>query len=367
MTFDVEAAYTELRSHFRKRLHRDEPLARHCTFGVGGPADLWVSLETSQELIELARLCAERHWPLLLIGNGTNVLYADAGVRGIVARNAINTYTIEDVYDGTALLQAGAGVSWPRLLNELAPLGWGGLEFGPGIPGTLGGGVITNAGAHNSDLGHVLEWIEVLDARSISENGKEFLADRLSEASRDSGVGDLNRKAPPGRTPPFVRRYMRNELNLSYRHSRFRAERRVQFNEQGYPVVPPRELIEPSEIILWLGIRLHREDPETLKASIEEYKQHRKRTQPVQKSAGSVFKNPPGDFAGRLIEQAGLKGLVSGKAQISERHANFIVNLGGASAADVVALIREARQRVYERFGVELELEVELRGDWGTA
>ena len=339
MTFDIDTAYAELHPHFQRRVRRNEPLSRHSTFGVGGPADIWVSVDTSKEFLDLVRMCVEHHWPLLLVGNGTNVLFADGGVRGIVVRNALNIYRIEEADDGTALLLAGAGVSWPRLLNELAPLGWGGLEFGPGIPGTLGGGVITNAGAHNSNLGTVLEWIEVLDARSGSDE-------------------------PDRRNLPFLRRYMRSELDLSYRHSRFRADRRIQFNSEGYPVIPSRELIEPSEIIVELGIRLHREDSQKLRMLIEEYKQHRKRTQPPQQSAGSVFKNPPGDYAGRLIEQAGLKGTTSGKAQISERHANFIVNLGGAKAADVVALIREAHNRVRERFGVDLELEVEMRGQW---
>ena len=337
MAFDAETVYTELHAYFGERIRRNEPLSRHCTFGVGGPADIWISLESQDELIRIVRLCAERHWPLLIVGNGTNTLYADAGVRGIVARMVLDDYSIKDHGDGTALLIAGAGVSWPRLLNELARRGWGGLEFGPGIPGTLGGGVISNAGAHNSDMGQVLEWIEVLDARSSSE--EQF-------------------------TVPIIRRYQHAELDLSYRHSRFRALRRVQFNEQGYPLVAPRGLIEPAEIIMQLGIRLHHEDPQKLRMLIEQYKQHRKSTQPPQQSAGSVFKNPAGDFAGRLIEQTGMKGMRQGKAQISARHANFIVNSGGATATDVVTLIREARKRVHEKFGVDLELEVEPRGDW---
>src|SRR5438067_3597237 len=331
MTFDAQAVYTELHAHFRGRIRRNESLSRHCTFGVGGPADVWIALDSRDELMSLVRLCAERRWPLLLVGNGTNTLYADAGVRGIVARVVLNKYTIEEHGDGMALLVADAGLSWPRLLNELAPLGWGGLEFGPGIPGTLGGGVISNAGAHTGDLARVLQWVEILDARGSA---------------------------------PIVRRYEHEELDLSYRHSRFRSSRRVQFDEQGYPIAAPRELIEPPEIIMQLGLRLHREDPHKLRMLIDQYKQHRKRTQPPQQSAGSVFKNPAGDYAGRLIEQAGMKGMTSGKAQISERHANFIVNLGGASPADVATLIKEARNRVRERFGVELELEVELRGEW---
>ncbi len=340
MTFEAETIYTKLHPHFQERVRLNESLARHCTFGVGGPADVWVSLDTSRELIDLVRMCIEEQWPLLLVGNGTNILFADAGVRGIVARIVLDNYTIEDQGDKTALLVAEAGVSWPRLLNELATQGWGGLEFGPGIPGTLGGGVISNAGAHNSDLGEVLEWIEVLDARGAM--------------TTHDGV-----------SVPLMRRYLHDEIDLSYRHSRFRESRRIDFDAQGYPIAPPRGLIEPGEIIVQLGIRLRKEDPEKLRATIEEYKRHRKTTQPPQKSAGSVFKNPPGDYAGRLIDQAGLKGKTHGKAQISKRHANFFVNLGGASAADVVALIVEARNRVHEQFGVDLELEVELRGEWG--
>jgi UDP-N-acetylmuramate dehydrogenase len=340
MTFDVETAYNTLRQQLGERVigsfKAHEPLARHSTFGVGGPADVWVSLDTRADLIGLVTLCAERSWPLLLVGNGTNVLYADAGVRGIVARIALNNYSIEERADGTALLQAGAGVSWPRLINDLASQGWGGLEFGPGIPGTLGGGVISNAGAHNSDLASVLEWVEVLDARPLLANADA----------------------------PVIVQYMREELDLSYRHSRFRAQRRVQFDAQGCPLAAPHRLIEPAEIVTLVGVRLHREDPRALYALIEEHKQHRKRTQPPQQSAGSVFKNPPGDHAGRLIELVGMKGMAHGNARISERHANFIVNVGGARAVDVAWLIREAYNRVYEQFGVALELEVELRGEW---
>ncbi len=336
MTFEVETTYAELRSRFGERVRRAEPLARHCTFGVGGPADIWVTLDSRDALIGLVIMCVERRWPLLLAGNGTNVLYADAGVRGIVARIALNNYAIEEQEHDTALMIAGAGVSWPRLLNELAPLGWAGLEFGPGIPGTLGGAVISNAGAHDGNLGNVLEWVEVLDVR---------------QAEIEPVV-------------PTIVRYQHDEISLDYRDSRFRVERRVQFDEHGYPVAAPRKLIEPSEIIMQLGVCLHRDDPKRLHTIIEEHKQHRKRTQPPQLSAGSVFKNPQGDHAGRLIEAAGLKGKTHGKAQISERHANFIVNIGGASAADVAALIQEAHNLVRERFGVELELEVELRGEW---
>src|SRR6266852_4072239 len=290
MTFNTDIVYEELRPHFKERVRRDEPLARHGTFGVGGPANVWVSLDTIEELVGVVCLCVEQRWPLLAVGNGTNILYADAGVCGIVARMALNSYRIEERGDGSALLVAGAGVSWPKLLNELAPLGWGGLEFGPGIPGTLGGGVISNAGVYGHDLGQVLEWVDVVDARQSEEKGV---------------------------APTFVR-YQHADLDLDYRHSRFRAQRRVQFDQQGYPIVAPRKLIEPSEIIMQLAVRLHREDTQKLRMTIDEHKLYRKRTQPSQQSAGSVFKNPTGDHAGRLIEATGLKGMIHGGAQISE-------------------------------------------------
>lgn len=342
--FNVELAYAELQPRFGERLRLNEPLARHNTFGVGGKASVWIALASQQELIDLVQICAEMRWPVLFVGNGTNILYSDAGVPGIVARIAFDRYTIEDHGDGTALLIADAGVSWPKLINDLAAKGWGGLEFGPGIPGTLGGGVISNAGAHGSEIGRVLEWVDELDV-SHSENQDET---------------EMPQQAP------VVRRLSVGELALAYRNSRYRADRRVEFNAAGYPVPAPRAMIEPEQIVLQLGIRLQREEPQKLRSLVEQYKQHRKQTQPPQQSAGSIFKNPPNDFAGRLIEAAGLKGKMHGKAQISPRHANFIVNTGGASAADIVALIIEAHNRVLEQFGVDLELEVELRGVWGV-
>ena len=195
------------------------------------PLDIWTSLETVDELFRLVSLCMERHWPLLIVGNGTNTLYADAGVRGIVARVALDSYRIEERGDDTeALLVVDAGVSWPRLLNDLSAQGWGGLEYGPGIPGTLGGGVISNAGAHDSELGQALEWVEVLDSRgaSLAQNGLSV---------------------------PQTRRYTHDEIDFGYRHSRFRAGRDIQFDAQGYPIVPARGLIEPAEIIIRLGVR----------------------------------------------------------------------------------------------------------------
>jgi len=340
MTFNTETVYNELHPYFQKRVRQHEPLARHAAFGVGGPADVWLSLESQEELLDLVRLCAQEHWPLLVVGNGTNILFADAGVRGIVAHIALGSYRIEERSDGTALLLAEAGVSWPRLVHELAPLGWSGLEFGIGIPGTLGGGVISNAGAHNDELGRVLAWIEVLDARGCNAAGEDQI-----------GVA-------------VMRRYVRDELDLGYRHSRFREQRQVRFDEQGQLIPAPRGMIEPAEIITRLLIHLHHEEPQQLRKTLVQYKHDRQMTEPSQRHAGSIFKDPPGDEASHLIDQAGLRGKTHGKAQIAERNANYIVNVGEAEAADVAALIMEVHQAVLERCGVDLELDVELHGEW---
>ena len=340
MTFETETVYHELHPYFGQRVRQHEPLARHAAFGVGGPADVWILLASQEELLDLVRLCAQEHWPLLVVGNGTNILFADAGVRGIVARVALGAYRIEERSDRTALLLAEAGVSWPRLLHELTPLGWSGLEFGVGIPGTLGGGVISNAGAHNDELGRVLAWIEVLDARGCNAVGEDQVA------------------------VPFMRRYVRDELDLGYRHSRFREQRQVRFDAQGQLIPAPRGMIEPAEIITRLGIQLHHEEPQQMRKTLAQYKHDRLMTEPTQRHAGSIFKDPPGAEASHLIEQAGMKGRVHGKARISERNPNYIVNMGGASAADVAALIMKAHQAVFERYGVDLELDVELHGTW---
>ncbi|MBF6590215.1 MAG: UDP-N-acetylmuramate dehydrogenase, partial [Ktedonobacterales bacterium] len=215
-----------------------------------------------------------------------------------------------------------------------AERGWAGLEWGAGVPGTVGGAIVSNAGAHGACVGDTLRVARVLFAAEA--------------AGADGGVREVPAAA----------------LDLAYRHSRFRAARRVVFGDDGQPSAARRALIEPAEMITGGVFLLRRDDPAALRARVAAYKRHRKETQPPQPSAGSVFKNPPGDYAGRLIEAAGLKGTSLRQARISPRHANFIVNTGGATAADVVGLIALARRTVRERFGIELELEVELRGDW---
>jgi UDP-N-acetylmuramate dehydrogenase len=330
---DTQLMLDELRQRFGPGVIGHEMLSGHGTFGVGGPADVWMAVTQEETLTRLAALVSARQWPLMLVGNGTNVLYADAGARGIVARLTSASWHVDDVDDDHVLLTADGGVNLPKLVKALAARGLAGLEWGAGVPGTVGGAVVSNAGAKDNNTGGCI-------------------ADTLRTARvLFTGEG-------------VVRELAASELDLDYRHSRFRAARRIVFGDDGHPTAAPRALIEPAEMITGATFLLARDDPAAVSARVQHHLQYRKETQPKEKSAGSVFKNPPGDFAGRLMEKAGLKGHMIGKAQISPRHANFIVNVGGATAADVVALIALARRTVRERFDVELELELELRGDW---
>lgn len=343
MTFSIDAAYDLLAPHFQERVRRHEPLANHSPLGIGGECDLWITLTSSQEVVQLVQTCAEEHFPLLIVGNSSNILFSDQGVEGIVAHMAAQSYTLKDLGDGQAQLIADAGVNWPHLVYTLAGQGWGGLEFGVGIPGTLGGSVVSNAGAHNEEIGQRLQWLEVLDARGTNLNGDETVA------------------------IPMVRRYMHDELDLSFRHSRFRARRSAHFDEHGRFVPAMRGLIEPGEIILRMALRLSREEPERLARRIEAYQNLRQQTEPLQRHAGPLFKNPGDGEASRLIEQAGLKGFALGKVQLAPQHANYLVNLDGASAQEVIALMTDVYARVLERLDIRLRVDLEFQGRWEGA
>ena len=340
MFFDREQAYSILLPLFHERPHVREPLAQHCSFEVGGLADIWISLETSAELETLVRACTIHQWPLLLVGGGRNILFADAGARGIVARINSQHYEIEEHADGTATLRADAGVRWSQLLQELQPLGWGGLEFGIGIPGTLGAGLISNVGAHNQDLGQTLEWIDVLDVRFCN-----------------TGVHDTF-------VPLVKRHYAREDLDLGYRHSRFRANRYTHLDTNGKLVFPQRQMIEPAELVIRLGLRLQRKDPQQIAALYNQYMQERQAHEPTIPKTGPIFKDHPDHLAKDLVAQTGLGGRSAGHAQITEQNANYIVNLGGATAQEIMSLIIMAHQEVLAQSGIDLTLNVEVLGEW---
>jgi UDP-N-acetylmuramate dehydrogenase len=338
-TFHAEAAYAILHERFTDRIHLNEPLSLYSTFHVGGPADILITIKTRYELIDLVRLAMENQWPLLLIGNGSNILFTDAGVRGIVARIAIHGYNITEETDTTALLRAGAGSNLQHLASMLTRTGWGGLEFGIGIPGTLGGSIVSNAGAHKHALHEILEWVEVLDTRAWPVKHDKQLHFR-------------------------TRYYTQDELDLSYRYSRFRSAHASYINEDGELTLIPRTWIEPAEIILTVAIRLHRTTPGAIAQTIDSYTIERLQTEPsMQRYTGSIFKDPEGSSAAQLVEQVGMQNMRIGDACISTCNPNYIINLGNATTNDIVSLIEEAHRRVKKRFGIHLELNVELRGE----
>ena len=297
------------------RLKRAEPLGHHTTFGVGGPADWFLVVRERETLIAAVRAARRFAVPYLLVSGGSNMLASDAGFRGLVIDN--RTHHIDVLPDDTArrqrCLEADAGVSLATLAHRATRLGLTGLEWAAGIPGSVGGGILFNAGAH----GHTLS--EVLDAAQVLETDLEVRWLPAGQLDLEYRASTISREAPPG------------------------ALRRL--------VCAARFQLDPDE-------------PAAIRARVLAFNAHRRRTQPAQASAGSVFKNPPGTFAGALVEQAGLKGARRGGAQISERHANFIVNTGGATASDVMALVHLAQQRVRDQHGIQLELEFELVGEW---
>ena len=280
----------------------DVPLGPLTTLRVGGPADRLATPRTRDELLAALALARDADVPLFVLGNGSDLVVADAGMRGLVVRNRARGLSI----DGERL-RADSGAPMAMLVKRCTVEGLTGLEFGISIPGSLGGAVWANAGAHGGEMRDVIERVEILD-----EGGSRFLE------GADCAFG--------------------------YRESRFKHSR---------------------EVVLGASIVLQQGDSGEIAARVAANQAQRKATQPLaEQNAGSVFRNPPGDHAGRLIEAAGLKGFRLGSAQVSTLHANFMLSDAGGRAADVRALGEHVRSVVAHRFGVELQFEIEFVGDW---
>ena len=297
-----------LRAALGSRLRVDEPLARHTSMRVGGPADVLAMPESAAELGTVLAGAAGSGVRVTLLGGGSNVLVGDGGIRGVVVKLGRGFSAVEwsDAPAGPRV-RAGAAVQLGRLARAAVTRGLAGLEYAEGIPGTVGGALFMNAGAYGGDLSGVVEAVEGVmpDGTCVELRG---------EALRF--------------------RYRRAEV--------------------------PRGFVVTAVVFA-----LRHDDPGAVKARMSEARRRRLAGQPQgSPSAGSIFKNPNGDFAGRLVEAAGLKGARAGRARISDRHANFIVNEGGARAADVKALMDVAQREVWERSGVWLEPEVQLVGSW---
>ena len=281
----------------------DEPMSRHTTFRVGGPADFFVTPKAKEEVRDVIRICKEAGMPYYIIGNGSNLLVSDAGYRGVVVQiyKKMNEVKVEG---DLVKAQAGAllsGIAAKALGAELS-----GFEFASGIPGTIGGACVMNAGAYGGEMKDVLESVTVL-----------------------TGEGKIIELG-------------RNELELGYRTS--------VIAKKGY-------------IVLGAVLKLERGDGEKIKTYMDELKEKRVTKQPLKyPSAGSTFKRPEGYFAGKLIQDAGLQGYTVGGAQVSEKHCGFVINRGGATSSDIITLIRDVQKKVKEDAGVDLETEVKLIG-----
>ena len=312
-SFDAIATGSEIQRRIGVKTSRDEPLGRFTTMRVGGPADLFATARNAHELRALVRFARTRGLPHLILGRGSDLVIADAGVRGLVIQvRAEGSRTDGERYT------AEAGVQMARAATETQRAGLTGLEFGLAIPGTVGGAVWANAGAHDADIAGVLE-----SARVLAADGSETVV-----AAADLGLG--------------------------YRDSRFKH------------VAPGSTGADaPREVVIDATFRLAMADPDMIKTRLDEIRHWRQAHQPIGlPSAGSVFRNPPGDSAGRLIEVAGLKGTRIGGAVVSEKHANFIVNDRKGSAGDVRQLADHVRAEVLARDGITLQFEIEFVGDW---
>ncbi|WP_200900251.1 UDP-N-acetylmuramate dehydrogenase [Rubrobacter aplysinae] len=288
----------------------DEPLRRYTAWKIGGPADALLEPDSAGEAERALADAEENGVPVTVLGGGTNVLVRDGGIRGLVIRLGKQLTGVE--FDGPGgeggqSVIAEAGVLYPVLANKTAARGLAGLEFATGIPGSVGGAVYMNAGAYGSETRNVLVWADVYRP----------------------GEGVVR---------------MRNaELDLGYRHS----------------ILHER----PDWTVLRAGYGLTPGDAEDLQARIREYRGQRMSGSPSKPSCGSTFKRPEGDYPGRVIEAAGLKGTRVGDVEISSVHANYLVNLGGGSSEDALELMRIARETVKERLGIELEPEVRVIGE----
>ena len=303
---------TELRALGRVR--EREPLSRHTTVGIGGPADLYIKVESVEGLVRVLSATRRHAVPWFILGAGSNLLVGDGGIRGVVVEyDAKAVHGPEPGAEGTARFTIEAGASFAVVARHLARRGYAGLEWGAGIPGTLGGAVATNAGAYGGSLADVLVSVRV---------------------------------CTPGEEP---RDLPASLFKLAYRESVFTLG------------------LLTDVAILSVTVDLTPDDPAAILARIDQMEADRKTAQPQGQNTGSVFKNPPGHAAWRLIDAAGLRGHRIGGAQITEKHCNFFANTGDATAADFKALMDLAQARVHDRFGVELEPEVWLVGEGFSA
>ena len=300
-----------LDQRFGARVRFDEPLSRHTSFRIGGPADAGVEVSSTAEIAALQRAARDAGVPLSILGIGTNVLVSDRGVRGLVVKLGSALGRLEWRREDERMhVRAGAAAPFKKLVMDAAARGLTGLEFAEGIPGSIGGGLLMNAGAFGGEISQAITGLVGVEA----EAGERYLP--------------------------------RDELRFGYRR----------FD------LPPDLIVEAVDFALAPG------DPAAIRAAMADAKRRRDAKQPLGwPNAGSIFKNPPGEYAGRLIEAAGLKKYRHGGAMVAAQHANFIVNVGHATAADVKQLMDEVADTVWRARSIRLVPEIKLVGEWESA
>lgn len=304
---EIQEIYEHLREKIpQSNIHMQEPMNKHTSFKIGGVADIFVKVSTIENLREIIEFAKEKQVPVTIMGNGSNLLVKDKGIRGITIQMDIQDMQIKEEAD-KVLVKVGSGVKLGMLAAKLQKQGIAGLEFASGIPGTIGGGIRMNAGAYGKEFKEI-----VVDTTCMREDGSMVT--------------------------------LQNEdIDFSYRHSRF---------------------VQSHDIILEATLILEKGEPEAIKEKMTLYNQKRKEKQPIDMpSAGSTFKRGTNYISAQLIDQAGLKGYQVGGAMVSTKHAGFVVNAGNATAEDVLQLVDDVIKTVYEKFGKVLELEVEIVGE----
>jgi UDP-N-acetylmuramate dehydrogenase len=300
----------ELRQAFHKRLRENEPLAKYTSARIGGPADALITVNSADELAGTISQLWSLDLPTLILGGGSNLLVSDRGYRGVVVLNKAHKLTL-NLESNPPIVWAESGANFGVIARQASQKGLSGLEWAAGIPGTLGGAIYGNAGAHGGEIAQNLELAEVLHPQKGRQNW----------------------------TP--------DQFAFGYRTSVLKSQ-------------------QQKAVVLSASLKLEQGDLTSIQKNLDEFLARRRRTQPPGASMGSMFKNPPGDYAGRLIEAAGLKGTRIGQAEISQKHANFFINHDGAKADEVYQLIQKAQAAVKEKFGVDLSLEIQLVGDWNN-
>mgnify|MGYP001610097883 CR=1 FL=1 len=303
-----EPLVTELRRIAPVKMN--EPMARHTTFGVGGPADAYVAVRHEDQLRDVFATARSHDASVFIFGSGSNILVGDGGIRALVIENKVSQVDGPEKNGHGYRVRVGSGMSFAKLARRMAATGYEGVEWAAGIPGSMGGAVVTNAGAYGRSLSDVLK-----GARLAAANGD------VIEMTLD-------------------------ELDLSYRNSAFTHGKLL------------------DQIVLSVDLRLEKGDAKALKATVKEFDAQRRGAQPPGRNCGSVFKHPAGRSAWQYVDDVGLRGHRIGNAQFSELHSNFILNLGGATAKDVTSLIEFAQDKVRAKFGVELQTEVMFVGEF---